>query len=106
MDCRATPAVEFKKRLGFKQCNVIMTQEQSILTKTDTCFKTEDKLFEHSVLGHRIDLYVPKYKLAIEVDELRHCRSDIKSEIERQNKIEKEMIHQEKILILLMNFVE
>ena len=36
-------------------------------------------------------MYVPKYKLAIEVDELGHCTRDIKSEIERQNKIEKEL---------------
>ena len=38
-----------------------------------------------------MNLYVPKYKLVIEVDELGHCTRDIKSEIERQNKIEKEL---------------
>ena len=42
-------------------------------------------------MRYRIDLYVPKYKLAIEVDELGHCTRDIKSEIGRQNKIEKEL---------------
>ena len=71
-----------------------MTQEQSVLTKLDAYFKTEDKLFQHSVLGYRIDLYVPKYKLAMEVDELGHCTKvilNIKSEIERQKKIEKEL---------------
>ena len=68
-----------------------MTQEQSVLTKLDKYFKTEDKLFQHSVLGYRIDLYLPKYKLAIEVDELGHCTRDIKSEIERKNRIEKEL---------------
>ena len=68
-----------------------MTQEQSVLTKLDTFFKKEDKLFQHSVLGCRIDLYVPKYKLAVEVDELGHCARDIKNEIERQSKIEKEL---------------
>ena len=36
-------------------------------------------------------MYVPRYKLAIEVDELGHCTRDIKSEIERQQKIEKEL---------------
>ena len=61
-----------------------MTQEQSVLTKLEPYFKTEDKLFQHSVLGYRIDLYVPRYKLAIEVDELGHCPRDIKSEVERQ----------------------
>ena len=67
-----------------------MTQEQSVLTKLDTYFKTEDKIFQHYVLGYRIDMYIPKYKLAIKVDELGHCARDIKSEIERQQKIEKE----------------
>ena len=47
-----------------------MTQEQSVLTKLDTFFKTVHKLFQHNVLGYRIDLYVPQYRLAIEVDEL------------------------------------
>ena len=56
MDSRATPAVDFKMRLGFKQCDPIMTQERSVLTKLDTFLKTEDKLFQHSVLGYRIDL--------------------------------------------------
>ena len=90
-----------------------MTQEQSVLTKLDGYFKTEGKLFQHNILGYRIDLYVPKYKLAIEVDELGHCTREIKSEIESQNKIEKELdckfkelIHQEEILILLLNFVK
>ena len=68
LDCRKTPAVNFKRRLGFKQHDPLMTQEQSVLTKLGTYFKTEVKLFQHSVLGYRIDLYVPKYKLAIEVD--------------------------------------
>ena len=70
MDCRTTAAVGFRARLGFKEYDTIMTQELSILTKRDTYFKTEDKLFQHSVLGYRIDLYAPKYELAIELDEL------------------------------------
>ena len=36
-------------------------------------------------------MYIPKYKLAIEVDELRHCTRDINAEIKRQQKIEKEL---------------
>ena len=91
MDCRTVQAVNFRKRLGFTQYDVIMTQEQSVLTKLDTYFKTEGKIFQHYVLGYRIDMYVPKYKLAIEVDELGHCRRDLKSEIERQKRIEEEL---------------
>ena len=33
MDCRTTSAHKFKIRLGFKQYNVILTKEQSVLTK-------------------------------------------------------------------------
>ena len=32
-----------------------MTQEQSVLTNPDTFFKTEDKLFQRSVLGYKIE---------------------------------------------------
>ena len=31
-------------------------------------------------------MYMPEYKLAIEVDELGYCTRDLKSEIERQKK--------------------
>ena len=31
-------------------------------------------------------MYIPEYKLEIEVDELGHCTRDLKSEIERKKK--------------------
>ena len=36
MDCRTSHAVDFKTRLGFKQHDPIITQEQSILSKIVT----------------------------------------------------------------------
>ena len=33
MDCRTTSAHKFRTRLGFKQYDVILTKEQSVLTK-------------------------------------------------------------------------
>ena len=33
MDCRKTPAHKFRRRLRFKQYDVILTKEQSVLTK-------------------------------------------------------------------------
>ena len=33
MDCRTTSVHKFRKRLGFKQYDVILTKEQSVLTK-------------------------------------------------------------------------
>ena len=70
MDCRTTPAVNFKTKLGFNQHDPIMTQKQSILPKLVTLFAAEKIISEHNVLGYRNGAYFPKYKLAIEVDEL------------------------------------
>ena len=86
MDCRTVQAGKFKRELGFNQHDPIMRQEESVLTKLDTYFKTEEKIFQHYILGYRIDLYIPEYKLAIEVDEFGHCTRDLKSEIERPKK--------------------
>ena len=91
MDCKTVQAVKISKELGFNQHDPIMTQEQSVLTKLDTYSKTEEKIFQHYVLGYRIDMYIPEYKLAIEVDELGHCTGDLKSEIERQKRTEEEL---------------
>ena len=42
MDCRTTLAYKFRTRLGFKQCNVILTKEQSVLTRIMNSFKEEN----------------------------------------------------------------
>ena len=87
MDCRTTPAVNFRTRLEFHQHDPIMTQEQSILSKMVTIFAVEEITLQQNVLGYRIDAYFPKYKLAIEIDEQRHNDRDIEYEIERQKAI-------------------
>ena len=33
MDCRATSAHKFRKEIRFKQCDVILTKEKSVMTK-------------------------------------------------------------------------
>ena len=91
MDSRAVFSVEFKSRLGFKNQDPIMTQEQSLLTKIREIFSTEEITFQHFVLGYSIDAYFLKYKLAIEVDERGHNDRDLESEIERQKALEKEL---------------
>ena len=60
MDCRTTPAVNFKTRLGFKQHDPIMSQEQSILSKIGTLFAAEKIILQHNVLSYRIDAYFPE----------------------------------------------
>ena len=89
MDCRTTPAINLKTRLGFKQHDPIMHQEQSTLSKIKAVFSAEEILFQHHVLSYYIDSYFPKYKLGIEVDEQGHNSRDIDYEIERQIAIEK-----------------
>ena len=91
MDCRTTPAVDFKTRLGFSQHDPIMTQEQSILLKIMTLFAVEEILLQHSVSSYRVDAYFPKHKLAIEVNEQGHNDRPIDYEVERQKATEKEL---------------
>ena len=91
MDCRTTPAVNFRTRLVFNQHGPIMTQEQSILSKIVTIFAVEEIILQHNVLGYRIDAYFPNYRLAIEIDEQGHNDRDIDYETERQKATEKEL---------------
>ena len=91
MDCRTTPAVSFKHKLAFNQQDPIMTQEQSILTKIRSIFESEKIIFQHCVLGYKIDVYFPKQNLAVEIDELGHQDGDFECEIERQKDMEKNL---------------
>ena len=91
LDCRTTPAVDFKSRLGFNQYDPIMTQEQSVLSKIKTVFSAEEIMFQYCVLGNYIDAYFPKHKLAIEVDEQGHQDRDTFCETERQKALGKEL---------------
>ena len=91
MDCRTASAVNFKTELGFNQYDPIMAQEQSVLSKIKTIFSAEEILLQHNVLGYRIDAYFPKYKPAIEIDELGQKHRDIDFEIRRQKALEKEL---------------
>ena len=91
IDCRATPAVDFRTKLEFRQHDPIMTQEQSVLTKIIRVFAAEKIILQRNVLGYTIDAYLPKYKLGIEVDEQEHNDRSIDYEIERQKAIEKEL---------------
>ena len=66
-------AVEFSKRLEFNQNDIIITKEQSMLTKIMKVFSREIILLQHYVLNvYKIYLYFPEDKLATEVDENGH----------------------------------
>ena len=83
MDCRTDKSCSLKKNLGFKLHDVINTKEQTIINSIKPAFEGENIQTQYSVLGHKIDLYFHKNKLAIDVDELGHADRNINNEMER-----------------------
>ena len=69
MDCRTTSAHKFRTRLGFKQYDVILTEEQSVQAKIMSSFKGGNMKTQYNVLSYMTDSYFHDYKLAIEIDE-------------------------------------
>ena len=69
MDCETTVTNKFRKRLGFKQYDVILTKEKSVITKIMSSFEGENMQTQYKILSYKIDLYLDEYKLAIEIDE-------------------------------------
>ena len=59
MNCRTPIAIEFRSKLGFKEHDLIMTREQSVLTKIMKVFASKKTFLQHSILSYRIDLYFP-----------------------------------------------
>ena len=68
MDCRTTSAHKFRTRLGLKQFDVVLTKEQSVLTKIMSSFEGENMQTQYNVLSYRIDLYFHDRKVAKEID--------------------------------------
>ena len=54
MDCRKTSAQKFRTRLGFKQYDIILTKEQSVLTKIMSSF--EGARYKHNIMFYAIGL--------------------------------------------------
>ena len=57
MDCRTTAAHKLRTRQGFKQYDVILNKEQSVLTKIKSSLERENMQTQYSVLGYRINLF-------------------------------------------------
>ena len=83
--------IKFRSDLGFNQINSIPRKEQTVLKSIKDAFKGEDMQTQYTVIGQKIDLYFHKYKLVIEVDELRHVDRSLNNEIERQKASEREL---------------
>ena len=62
----------FRVLLGFKENDMFQTKEQSVLSKIQAVFSSEEILLQHNVLGYYIDLYFLKHRLSIEIDEQGH----------------------------------
>ena len=69
---KTSTVAELRCKLGFKQHDIIMTKEQSALTKIMKAFANENILLQYYVLGCIADLHFLEHKLAIEVDEKGH----------------------------------
>ena len=91
MDSRTTWAHKFRTRLGFKQYDVILTKEQTVLTKIMSSFEGETFQAQYNVLSYWIDLYYHGYQFAIEIDENGHIDRNIDYETKRQMSIEQEL---------------
>ena len=73
---------KFSIRLGFKQYDIILTKEQSVLTKIKGSFEGKNMQTQYSM--YRIDLYFQDYRLAVEVDENGHSDQNIDYVIKTQ----------------------
>ena len=71
---------------------MINTKEQAVIKLIKDAFERQDMQTQYSVLGYRIDIYFPKHKLAIEVDELGHADKNLSNKIERQKALKKELV--------------
>ena len=80
IDCRTTSAHKFRARLGFKQYDVILTKERSVLTKIISSFEGENIQAQYNVLSYRIDISLH----ALEFDENGHSDRNIDYKIKRQ----------------------
>ena len=71
-------AHKFQTRLRFKQYDVVLAKEQSMLTKIVSSFEGEtmqtpcDRIECYRIGSYRTDLYFDDYKLGIKIDENGH----------------------------------
>lgn len=87
---RTAKVISLARDLGFDITTLFQSPiESDTLNSIKTSFKQEEMIHQYSVKNYRIDLYFPKYKLAIECDEIQHKRAkNLEKDIIRQNTIE------------------
>ena len=83
----STPdAIKFRFELGFKQHDITLSKEQSVLSKILKLFLNEKIQLQHSAFGYRADLYFFEHKLVVKVDEKGHTEKDEKGKREKKIK--------------------
>ena len=87
---KTTSDYKFRTRSGFKQYDVILAKQQSVLTKIMISFEWENMQTKYKVLTYRIDMYFHDYKLAIEIHDNGHSDKNIDYEIRTQKAIEQQ----------------
>ena len=92
VDSRTRSVHKCRTRLGFKQYNLILTKEQSVITGIVRSFEGENMQTQYNLLGYRNDLYFHDYKRAIEIDEYGWNDRSISYEIERQKQQNKNLV--------------
>ena len=92
MGCTKPKAIKFRTKLGFNHQDLIMTKEESVLTKMIKVFSSERILLQHYVLdAYRIDLYFTEHKLAVEVNKRGQKDRYEYKENERENAIKEHL---------------
>ena len=86
---RMPNALDIPKKFGINVNHILNTRkEQDSIHAILKTFKGENMVRQYSVGTYRIDLYFPKYKLAIECDEHGHSDRDQEYDQTRQHYIE------------------
>ena len=70
IDIKTVKAAELKIKLGFNQVDLIISKQESISLRLKKAFLGEEITEDFSAQNYLIDCYFPKYKLALESDEL------------------------------------
>ena len=86
-------AVELRIKLGFNQPDPIMTKQEPIGSRIRKTFPNEEiiKNFYAKKIDYLTDFYLPKRKLAIEVDELGHFDRDQMTDNKRKKELEEQL---------------
>ena len=83
MRCCKPRVFDVAKYFGIKIGHCLLeSEEQDALSQIMQVFRGEEMIHQFGARKYRIDLCFPKYKLAIECDELDHCDRDIGYEVE------------------------